>query len=46
MSLIQVDDLAKSYGRVVAVDGLSLRVEEGSIMGLIGPPTALEKPPQ
>ena len=37
MSLIQVDDLAKSYGRVVAVDGLSLRVEEGSIMGLIGP---------
>jgi ABC-2 type transport system ATP-binding protein len=37
MSLVQVDDLAKSYGRVVAVDGLSLRVEEGSIMGLIGP---------
>ena len=37
MSLIQVDDLAKSYGRVVAVDGLSLKVEEGSIMGLIGP---------
>jgi ABC-2 type transport system ATP-binding protein len=37
MNLIQVDDLAKSYGRVVAVDGLSLRVEEGSIMGLIGP---------
>ena len=37
MSLIQVDDLAKSYGKVVAVDGLSLRVEEGSIMGLIGP---------
>jgi ABC-2 type transport system ATP-binding protein len=37
MSLIQVDDLAKRYGKVVAVDGLSLRVEEGSIMGLIGP---------
>jgi len=37
MSLVQVDNLAKSYGRVVAVDGLSLRVEEGSIMGLIGP---------
>jgi len=29
--------LAKSYGKVVAVDGLSLRVEKGSIMGLIGP---------
>jgi ABC-2 type transport system ATP-binding protein len=37
MNLIQVDDLAKSYGKVVAVDGLSLRLEEGSIMGLIGP---------
>jgi ABC-2 type transport system ATP-binding protein len=37
MSLILVNDLAKSYGKVVAVDGLSLRVEEGSIMGLIGP---------
>ncbi|MDH4269517.1 MAG: ABC transporter ATP-binding protein [Dehalococcoidia bacterium] len=37
MSLIQVDDLAKSYGKLVAVDGLSLRVEEGDIMGLIGP---------
>ena len=37
MSLILVDDIAKSYGKVVAVDGLSLKVEEGSIMGLIGP---------
>ena len=37
MVLISIEDLAKSYGRVVAVDGLSLEVEEGSIMGLIGP---------
>lgn len=37
MSLISVNDLVKSYGRVVAVDGLSLEVKEGSIMGLIGP---------
>lgn len=37
MSLIAVDDLAKSFGRVLAVDGLSLKVEQGSIMGLIGP---------
>jgi len=35
--LIVVDDLAKSYGKVVAVDGLSLRVEQGNVMGLIGP---------
>jgi ABC-2 type transport system ATP-binding protein len=37
MSLILLDDIAKSYGKVAAVDGLSLTVEEGSIMGLIGP---------
>jgi len=37
MSLIWVKDLVKSYGKVIAVDGLSLSVEEGSIMGLIGP---------
>jgi ABC-2 type transport system ATP-binding protein len=37
MSLILVDDVTKSYGRVAAVDRLSLRVEEGSITGLIGP---------
>ena len=37
MSLIVAEDLVKKYGRVVAVDGLYLRVEEGSITGLIGP---------
>jgi ABC-2 type transport system ATP-binding protein len=37
MSLILVDDIAKSYGEVAAVDRLSLMVEERSIMGLIGP---------
>jgi len=37
MGLVSVDGLTKSYGRVLAVDGLSLEVEEGSIMGLIGP---------
>jgi len=37
MSLIVADDLAKNYGKVVAVDGLSLTVEKGNIMGLIGP---------
>jgi len=35
--LVSIEDLAKSYGRVIAVNGLSLEVEEGSIMGLIGP---------
>lgn len=35
--LIVVENLHKSYGKVVAVNGLNLRVNEGSIMGLIGP---------
>ena len=37
MVLIVAEDLAKSYGKVVAVDGLYLKVDEGSVMGLIGP---------
>jgi ABC-2 type transport system ATP-binding protein len=37
MTLIVAVDLAKSYGRVVAVDGLNLRLDEGSVTGLIGP---------
>ena len=35
--LIVAEDLAKSYGRVVAVDGLDLMLNEGSVTGLIGP---------
>jgi ABC-2 type transport system ATP-binding protein len=37
MALIVAEDLAKSYGRVRAVDGLSVRLDEGSVTGLIGP---------
>ncbi|MEE8571411.1 MAG: ABC transporter ATP-binding protein [Candidatus Bathyarchaeia archaeon] len=37
MSLIVAEDLAKSYGRVIAVDGLDLRVDKDSVTGLIGP---------
>ena len=37
MALIVAEDLAKSYGKVVAVDGLYLKVDEGSVTGLIGP---------
>jgi len=35
--LIIAENIAKSYGKVLAVDGLCLRVEENSIVGLIGP---------
>jgi ABC-2 type transport system ATP-binding protein len=36
-NIVNIEGLAKSYGKVTAVDGLSLAVKEGSIMGLIGP---------
>ena len=35
--IIQVRDLVKRYGNVVAVDGLSFEVEQGEIFGLLGP---------
>ena len=37
MDLVHIEDLAKSYGKIAAVDGLSLTLEKGSVMGLIGP---------
>ncbi len=36
-SVIEVRDLRKRYGGTVAVDGLSLSVEEGEIFGMVGP---------
>jgi ABC-type branched-subunit amino acid transport system ATPase component/ABC-type branched-subunit amino acid transport system permease subunit len=35
--LLVVDAVSKRYGGVVAVDGVSLQVAEGEIVGLIGP---------
>ena len=35
--MIEVRDLVKSFGGFRAVDGASLRIEEGSITGLVGP---------
>jgi ABC-2 type transport system ATP-binding protein len=37
MPLVVAEDLAKTYGRVKAVDGLSLSLDECSVTGLIGP---------
>ena len=37
MSLIVAENLAKSYGKVVAVDNLNFSLDEGSITALIGP---------
>ena len=37
MSLIVAEGLSKRYGSVVAVDNLTLSLDEGSVTGLIGP---------
>ena len=37
MTLVSAENLAKSYGRVKAVNGVTLKVEADSITGLIGP---------
>ncbi len=36
MSLLQVENLVARYGRITALNGISLRVEEGEIVTLIG----------
>lgn len=36
-SIVSVDGLRKSYGKTVAVDGLSFAVKPGEIFGLLGP---------
>ena len=37
MAAIEVRDLKKSYGTLVAVDGISFQVESGECFGLLGP---------
>ncbi len=36
-TIIQVDQLRKSYGTTVAVDDISFEVKEGEIFGMVGP---------
>ncbi len=35
--ILQVEDLRKSYGAIRAVDGVSFNINEGEILGVIGP---------
>ena len=37
MSLLEISNLTKRYGRVEALRGVSLRVEEGEFFGILGP---------
>ena len=35
--VLRIDNLVKNYGKIRAVDGLSLQVEKGMVFGLLGP---------
>jgi len=37
MFTIELEKVRKSYGQFVAVDGLSFKIEQGSVFGLLGP---------
>lgn len=37
MNVLEIENLTKSYGSVVALQGLSMSVPQGSVFGLLGP---------
>ena len=37
MSIVKIENVTKKYGNVVAVNDMSLSIEEGEIFGLLGP---------
>jgi len=40
--VIEVKDLTKKFGSLVAVDGISFAVEPGEVFGLLGPNGAIK----
>ena len=45
MACIEARGLRKAFGSNVALDGIDLRVEEGRILGIVGPNGAGKPPP-
>src|SRR5947209_9213000 len=37
MNIVEVEEVVKAYDKKIAVDHLSLKIEQGSIFGLLGP---------
>jgi len=37
MALLEVADLVVHYGKALALDGVSLSVEDGEVVGVLGP---------
>ncbi|MCX7803828.1 MAG: ATP-binding cassette domain-containing protein, partial [Planctomycetota bacterium] len=37
MALVETENLTRTFGRTVAVDGINLSVEAGEVFGLVGP---------
>ncbi len=37
MSIIEVENLSKNYGKIIALDGLNLNVEKGECIAMLGP---------
>jgi len=46
MAIIEVENLAKRYGSLVALDGVSFTVDKGEVFGILGPNGAGRTPPQ
>ena len=37
MAIVDVTDLKKAYGEVLAVNGISFRIDQGEVFGFLGP---------